>query len=298
MSAPLTPADCDLRDFAFMPLDIVRIFGSEFHATANDAEWRAGVTLWLKSFHQVPAGSLPDDDVVLARLAEMGRDVRGWRKVRSVAMRGWRRCDDGRLYHPVVAEKVNEAWDRKMLARERGKKGNEARWGRIRGRLEQEKSKTTQDDKPHRDFDGAVIPDEKPNEINQNAVLTRSLNDPRSIPEGSQGTGTVYSVAKATAAGSPEMPPAEPAMPDWRTELFRLGPPIVRSLTGRPEDKSRSLIGKWLKVGRDDCRRVLRTIEDARDTNPADPVAWIEAALQGRQSKPADSMAFIMARGG
>ena len=36
---------------------INRLFGSSFHARASDAEWRAGVTLWLKSFHQVPAGS-------------------------------------------------------------------------------------------------------------------------------------------------------------------------------------------------------------------------------------------------
>jgi hypothetical protein len=284
MSAPLTPADCDLRDFAFMPLDIVRIFGSEFHATANDAEWRAGVTLWLKSFHQVPAGSLPDDDIVLARLAEMGRNLRGWRKVRPVAMRGWRRCDDGRLYHPVVAEKVNDAWDRKMLARERGKKGNEARWGRIRGRLKQEKSETTQDDKPHRDFDGALISGEKHNEINPNSILNRSLNDPCSIPEGSQGTGTVYSVPKGTGETAPELPSAETSPPDWRTQLFRDGVPIVSGLTGKPTASARPLIGKWLKSSRDDCRRVLRVLEDARDANPIDPVAWVEAALRGQQA--------------
>lgn len=284
MSAPLTPADCDLRDFAFMPLDIVRIFGSEFHATANDAEWRAGVTLWLKSFHQVPAGSLPDDDIVLARLAEMGRNLRGWRKVRPVAMRGWRRCDDGRLYHPVVAEKVNDAWDRKMLARERGKKGNEARWGRIRGRLKQEKSETTQDDKPHRDFDGAFITDEKRNEINETAIPARSLNDPYSIPEGSQGTGTVDSVPKGTGETAPELLSAETSPPDWRTQLFRDGVPIVAGLTGKPTASARPLIGKWLKSSRDDCRRVLRVLEDARDANPIDPVAWIEAALRGQQT--------------
>ena len=116
---PLTPADCDLRDFSFMPLDIVRLFGSEFHARASDAEWRAGLTLWLKSYHQVPAGSLPDDDIALARLAEFGRDLRAWRKVKAGAMRGWRLCSDGRLYHPVVAEKVNEAWAGRLAYQQR-----------------------------------------------------------------------------------------------------------------------------------------------------------------------------------
>lgn len=131
MNAPLTPPDCDLRDFQFMPVDIVRLFSSEFHARANDAEWRAGVTLWLKSFHQVPAASLPDDDVQLCRLAELGRDLKTWRKLRDGALHGWVRADDGRMYHPVVAEKANEAWDRKKFQRERSRRASEARWSRT-----------------------------------------------------------------------------------------------------------------------------------------------------------------------
>ena len=129
MTEPLTPPDCDLRDFQFMPIDIVRLFGSRFHAVATDAEWRAGVTLWLKSFHQVPAGSLPDDDVEICRLAELGRDIKAWRKLKEGAMHGWVRCSDGRLYHPTVCEKANEAWQRKLVQRERSRKGNEKRWG-------------------------------------------------------------------------------------------------------------------------------------------------------------------------
>ena len=125
---PLTPPECDLRDFAFMPIDISRLFGSRFHANANDTEWRVGVTLWLKSFHQVPCGSIPDDDVALCRLAELGRDIKSWKKVKSVAMHGWIKCSDGRWYHPVVCEKAIEGWNRKLVQRKRSKKANEARW--------------------------------------------------------------------------------------------------------------------------------------------------------------------------
>ncbi|MDN7965886.1 DUF1376 domain-containing protein [Burkholderia multivorans] len=116
---PLTPADCDLRDFPFMPLDIVRLFNSEFHARSDDSVWRAGVTLWLKSFHQVPAGSVPDDDIALARLAELGRDVKTWKKLREGALYGWVKCSDGRWYHPVVAAKALEAWNGKKAQRAR-----------------------------------------------------------------------------------------------------------------------------------------------------------------------------------
>ena len=108
--APLTPIDCELQGFPFTPVFRARLFGSSFHARATDAEWRSGVTLWLKSWDQVPAGSLPDDDIDLCRLAELGRDLKTWKKLRAGAMRGWVLCSDGRLYHPVVAEGVNEAW--------------------------------------------------------------------------------------------------------------------------------------------------------------------------------------------
>ncbi|UTV56469.1 DUF1376 domain-containing protein [Burkholderia arboris] len=107
---PLTAADCDLRDFAFMPLDVVRLRDSDIAALSTADEFRSAVLLWCAAWHQVPAASLPDDDRVLAQLAGYGRVVTEWRKVRDGALRGWVKCADGRLYHPVVAEKARDAW--------------------------------------------------------------------------------------------------------------------------------------------------------------------------------------------
>jgi hypothetical protein len=104
------------------------------------------------------------------------------------------------------------------------------------------------------------------------------------------------SVAKATGASAPPVPSAIPSSPDWRSRLFRDGLAIVVGLTGKTEAGTRPMIGRWLKASRDDCRQVLRVIEDAREANPADPVAWIEAALRGPRKPPTNSMAFVMAR--
>ncbi len=128
LPAPLVPADVDLRDFPFMPVDIMRLFNREFHARSTDAEWRAGVTLWLKSYHQVPASSLPDDDVALARLAELGRDLKAWRKIKIGALRGWSLCSDGRLYHRTVAEKGLEGWIERLAQRKSSAAGNAKRY--------------------------------------------------------------------------------------------------------------------------------------------------------------------------
>jgi hypothetical protein len=125
---PLVPEEIDLKNFPYTPIYRARLFGSSFHARVTDSEWRAGVTLWLKSWEQVPAGSLPDEDIDLCRLAELGRNLKIWKKLREGALRGWIKCSDGRLYHPVVAEVVLDAVETKNKAKNRGKAGAAARW--------------------------------------------------------------------------------------------------------------------------------------------------------------------------
>ena len=129
MIEPPVPADVDLRDFAFMPLDVVRLRDSDLAGVASAEEFRCAVLLWCASWHQVPAASLPDDDAVLASLAGFGRSVKEWRKHKPGAMRGWGKCSDGRLYHPVVAEKAVEAWNKRRTASAKGKAGALAKWG-------------------------------------------------------------------------------------------------------------------------------------------------------------------------
>lgn len=124
---PLTPVGCDLRDFPYMPLDVVRLRDSDMAAVEDPEAFRAAVLLWCASWHQVPAASLPDDDASLARLAGYGRDLATWRAVKAGgALRNWARCSDGRLYHPVVAEKAREAWDARQSHRNRLASAREA----------------------------------------------------------------------------------------------------------------------------------------------------------------------------
>lgn len=120
LPSPLTPADCDLRDFPFMLLDVKRLRDSDMALTESPEACWAAVLLWCASWHQVPAGSLPDDDRVLANLAGYGRVVKEWRKHKADALHGWVKCSDDRLYHKTVAEKANAAWKEK-LAHHHGK---------------------------------------------------------------------------------------------------------------------------------------------------------------------------------
>ncbi len=102
-----------------MPLDVVRLRDSDLAALESPEACWAAVLLWCASWHQLPAASLPDDDRVLSQLAGFGRVVKEWLRIRPGALRGWIKCGDGRLYHPVVAEKAREAWSAKQLQRYR-----------------------------------------------------------------------------------------------------------------------------------------------------------------------------------
>jgi hypothetical protein len=126
LPAPLTDPDCDLRDFAFMPLDAARVLDSDLFALTNGEEFKCAFALWCKAWLQIPAGSLPNDDRVLAFLSGAGSR---WKRVKPMALRGFVECNDGRLYHSVVCEKANEAWAKKQSFRDRSRKGNEKRWG-------------------------------------------------------------------------------------------------------------------------------------------------------------------------
>lgn len=109
---PLTPPDCDLRGSTWMPLHGNKLLGSDFDAIASDAEYRAAHRLWWAAWQQqVPAASLPDDDRVLAHIAGYQRDQKSWLKIKEVALHGFVKCSDGRLYHKFLSEEAVVAYE-------------------------------------------------------------------------------------------------------------------------------------------------------------------------------------------
>lgn len=195
MSAPPVPAEVDLAEFRYFPLIIDRLFGSAFHARASDTEWRAGVTLWLKAYRQHPAGSLPDDDIELCRLAELGRDLKTWRKIKPMALHGWFLADDGRLYHKTVAEVVTEAWERKIAHRNRTEP---ARAARLLQRQQQSEKGSVGETK------GRGRGSEEQNQVG--SVLPRDINIPRSA-RGRAHKGFLKNRENGAAAPPPPINP-------------------------------------------------------------------------------------------
>ncbi len=121
LPVPLVPGDLDMGRCWWLKLDVGRFLNSEFNInTHSDGAWRAGVTLMLRSWQMVPAGSLPNDDRALARLA--GVPLPRWRRLKVEALASFVLCADGRIYHPVVCAEALEALEELQRAEQARKR--------------------------------------------------------------------------------------------------------------------------------------------------------------------------------
>ncbi|WP_165374848.1 YdaU family protein [Sphingomonas montana] len=254
---PMTPPDCDLRGLEYMPLLGQRLFGSEFDALANDSEWRAGLTLWWAAWTQCPAGSLPDDDAALCRLADLGRDIKTFRKLRVRALHGFVKCSDGRLYHPTLCEQALVAWDKRVKERAR-----KAQW---------RAKKSGQDEGQDGDVPPAVPRDRTRTEPGQNADV------PADVTRRDSNT-----VANATGA---EAPPA-----DLSKVIFATGVALLCG-TGMADRSARTLIGKWRKQNGDAWTRDAIISAEGR----SEPVAWIEGRRKAQDTDADEARAISSA---
>lgn len=133
--APLVDREVDLRGYDFMPLHGDRLFSSETWIAATPEAKIAALRLWWHAYaKEVPAGSLPDNDQLLADYAGYGVAIKAWKRIRPSALRGWIKCTDGRLYHRFLADVVAEAWEKRIYERQRKANWRAAKGSNGRGR--------------------------------------------------------------------------------------------------------------------------------------------------------------------
>lgn len=130
---PMVPPDVDLRDFDFIPLYGDRLFNSDTWALCDADEKVAALRLWWRAWHEEPAGSLPNNDRLLADRAGYGVAVKAFLAVKENAMRGWIECRDARLYHPVVASIALDVWAKKRKKRSDNEADRERKKNKRRG---------------------------------------------------------------------------------------------------------------------------------------------------------------------
>jgi hypothetical protein len=243
-------------------IDVQALLDSELAAFGDPAANWFAVLSWCASLHQIPAGSLPNDDRSLAWIVRLGRDVNTWRKMRAAgALKGWELHSDGRLYHPMVTEIVIGLLKKSKKGRSGGLASAKSR---ARGRGKQPIENTTID-------------------VNQNETHVPSRLNPednkRREGKGRERKGKEEgSVANATGA----IAPAQSG--DYRTLLFNDGLAKLMAMTGKTSNACRRYLGMCLKEAGDDASVVLRLIEDADKDRIADPTSWIAGCLKARKT--------------
>jgi hypothetical protein len=117
---PLTPPGSNLQSYDWFPLFHRRLIRSDFWRSSSDQVCRISVDFWCECYQQIPAASLPNDDIFLSNLAGLGkRNLKPWFALKSCVMKPWRLCDDDRWYHPLLAEIVIETLSKRTKWAER-----------------------------------------------------------------------------------------------------------------------------------------------------------------------------------
>jgi hypothetical protein len=207
--------------------------------------------LWTVAWQQVPCGSMPSEDALIA--ARLGMKPAAFGKAKDVLMRGWQSANDGRLYHSTIVERVLDMMGRKESERKRK--------AEYRARMEA----------------GRKTPD-------QSGVPTMSHgtdagqtweSDGRDATGTGTGTGLKtknLSVPNGTDAKASQGMTAHES-------IFRIGIPWLAD-RGANERNVRSMLGGAVKQLGDDGAWGL--MQDCMREQPVEPVAWMAAALNAR----------------
>jgi uncharacterized protein YdaU (DUF1376 family) len=100
--------EIDVQCLPYMPLHIERLRKSKAWLRCKRRPELAFyiLNLWMRAWHELPAGSIEDDDDVLADAAMCSPEA--WAGVKEDVLQGWERRD-GRLFHSTVTEIATEA---------------------------------------------------------------------------------------------------------------------------------------------------------------------------------------------
>lgn len=282
---PLTPARSDLRDFGFMPLEIVRFRGSGLIAESSAEGALAAIMLWTAAWHETPAASLVDNDRVLANAAGFGRSVTAWLEVKDEALRGWIKCSDGRLYHPIVARLANEAWKSKVEQRWRTEVGRRRKWNE---RHPEEPNLAI----PSFEAFAAHYPDDCPDDRTamsqgQLSLVARTEAEcPEDLP--SKGQGEEQGQGQGDSTTPPKPPEPDPPRPPDKRDLLSLTQEITQAAGVsiiKPSAVARELdiVKRWVEAGIAIDDTVLPTIRkkvgDMRPDETVGSLAFFDALI-------------------
>jgi hypothetical protein len=254
-----------------MPLAVRTLRDSSFAASSHPEAFRCAVLLWCAAWHQVPAGSLPDNDKELAQLSGMGRDLAAWATHRAEALWKFAKHDDGRLYHPEIVAAAQDAWKQSLRhhydrACDRLRKANKQR---------QDAGQAPMGTLTFEQWDAARMSAGIPPERVEAAAAVPAPPRPAK--------------AAAPAAAPTPPPPAPPVAPGPVGPpvdvIFAVGIPLLQQ-AGVADRNARSFLGhlrkQAAKGGGDEA--VVDALQRCVLANAVDPVTFLQGCFKSKAS--------------
>jgi len=257
------PADTRAKGWRF-ELDLERVMQSDTWALASPDHRPWLLMLWAVAWQQVPCGSMPSEEALIA--ARLGMKAASFRKVKDVLMRGWWAAEDGRLYHDTITERVID-----MMGRKEGERKRKAEY---RARMEAER----------RAAESAGVPgmshgtDAGQTQDSIGTDTGRTWESHGSDATGT-GTGTSTGLLKPTTSPYGDDASASSTGMSSKEAIFRIGVPWLVA-EGANERNVRSMLGGASKQLGDDAAWAL--MQDCMREKPIEPVAWIAGAINAR----------------
>jgi hypothetical protein len=137
---PPVSEDTDLRHLPSAMIPVTWIRDSELALLGSAEGFKAALTMWALAWHEVPAGSLPANERLLAARAGYGDEV-AWSKIKKEALGGFELHSDGRMYHPELSKIVKQVWANKQGNTKRLQAANEARLRKAPAKPQADKRK-------------------------------------------------------------------------------------------------------------------------------------------------------------
>lgn len=249
-SAPY-PSDTRAKGWRF-ELDLERVMQSDTWALASPEVRPWLLMLWTVAWQQVPCGSMPSDDALIA--ARLGMKLTAFKKAKDVLMRGWWLADDARLYHGTIAERVLD-----MLGR---KESDRKRKAEYRARMEAERKAV----------EGSYVPS-----MSHGTDAGQTLD---SIVRDGTGTGTGTGI-KTKNLSVPDGTDASASPPGLSAKeaIFHVAVPWLVE-RGVPDKNARSLMGGAIKQLGDEGAWGLA--QECMKDAPLAPAGWIASAINAR----------------
>lgn len=183
-----------MRGLPYMPLKIEQLKASRTWLVCRRRPELAFylINLWMRAWGEEPAGSIEDDDDVLAAAADCPPDK--WPAIREAALAGWVRCSDGRLYHPTLCEIAAETFEKRTA-------------------IEQERAadRARKREKYRRASAGKTANSEKPPPENRISPPEKSQIPPEFALKGREEKGREERKEDASKLAGAEAPPSKPS---------------------------------------------------------------------------------------